>query len=231
MRQRHGFVDKNFPHHHCKLDKALYDLKQAPRAWYSRLSHKLQALGFWPSKANISLFIYHKKSITIYLKDLGGLNYFLGIEVTHLVDGIVLSQAKYAIDILCRVGMLSCKPASTPLSTSDKLSAHDGDLLGPDDIKTYRSVVGAVQYLSHTRPDLSYAINKGCQYLKAPTTIHWMIVKHILRYIKGTISIGIKIRKSSSCLLTAFSDIDWAGCLNDRKSTGGFALLFGSNLI
>jgi hypothetical protein len=243
------------------LDKALYSIKQAPRAWYSGLSHKLRPLGFRPSKADISLFIYHKKYVTIYLlvyvddiivtssslgaidallqdlksdfalKDLGRLNYFLAIEVTHLADGIVLSQVKYANDILCRMGMLSCKPVSTPLSTSDKLSARDGVLLGLEDIKTYQSVVGALQYLPHTRPDLSYAINKVCQYLKATTTIHWTTVKRILQYIKGTISVGIKIRKSSSCLLSAFSDVDWAGCLDDRKSTGGFTLFFGSNLI
>jgi hypothetical protein len=239
----------------------LYGLKQAPCAWYSRLSSKLQALGFTPSKADISLFTYHKKSVTIYLlvyvddiivtsfspaaidallmdlnsdfalKDLGHLHYFLGIEVKQLADGVVLSQTKYATDILHRVGMLSCKLVMTPLATSEKLSAHEGDPLGPEDVTKYRSIVGALQYLSHTRPNLSFAINKVCQYLHKPTTVHWTAAKRILQYIKFTLTFGSKIQKSSSPILSAFSDVDWAGCSDDRKSTGGFAVFFGSNLI
>jgi hypothetical protein len=96
------------------------------------------------------------------LKDLGSLHYFLGIEVKHLSDGILLSQQKYATDLLRRVGMLDCKPVPTPMTSSEKLSARDGDPLAPDDVTKYRSVVGALQYLSHTRPDLSFAINKVC---------------------------------------------------------------------
>jgi histone deacetylase 1/2 len=203
MKQPPGFEDPSKPNYHCKLDKALYGLKQAPRAWYSRLSSKLQALGFIASKADISLFIYKKGSFLVYvddiiitgsspvaidalladlrsdfaLKDLGSLNYFLGIQVTRLSDGILQSQEKYATDLLHRVGMLSCKPVPTPISDTEKLSVHDGTPLGPEDVKNYRSVVGALQYLSHTRPDLAFAINKACQYLSAPTTVHWTAVK------------------------------------------------------
>jgi hypothetical protein len=92
-------------------------------------------------------------------------------------------------------------------------------------------VVGALQYLSHTRPDLSFAINKVCQFLHCPASVHWTAVKHILRYVKFTLSDGLKIYKSASTILSAFSDADWAGCSDDRKSTGGFAIFFGSNLI
>jgi hypothetical protein len=162
---------------------------------------------------------------------LGPLHYFLGIEVNRLSDGILLTQTKYASDILRRAGMSDCKPATTPLSTSAKLTACDGDPLGPDDASKYRSIVGALQYLSHTWPDLAFSINKVCQYLSSPTTAHWTAVKLILRYIKFTIGLGLKIRQSSSTLLSAFSDADWAGCSDDRKSTGGFAVFLGSNLI
>jgi hypothetical protein len=96
----------------------------------------------------------------------------LGIQVTHLSDGILLSQEKYATGLLCWVGMISCKPVSTPMSATEKLLVHDGTPLGPEDVKNYRSVVGALQYLSHTRPDLAFAINKACQYLSTPTTVH-----------------------------------------------------------
>lgn len=149
----------------CKLDKALYGLKQAPRAWYSRLSTKLLELGFKSSKADSSLFFYHKGDITIFmlvyvddiivtsskqeaisallkdlnndfaLKDLGELRYFLGIEVTKTHDGILLTQQKYTNDVLQRVGMTDSKPVATPMSTSEKLSLHEGMPLGINDAR------------------------------------------------------------------------------------------------
>jgi histone deacetylase 1/2 len=127
--------------------------------------------------------------------------------------------------------MLSCKPVSTPLSTSERLSAHEGVPLGPNDAKNYRSIVGALQYLTLTRPDISFAVNKVCQFLHAPTDTHWSTVKRILRYIRQNTKIGLKIRKSNSMLVSGFSDSDWAGSLDDRRSTGGFAIFLGSNLI
>jgi histone deacetylase 1/2 len=106
------------------------------------------------------------------LKDLGDLHYFLGIEVHKVSDGLVLNQAKYAHDVVARAGMTGCTGCPTPLSSSEKLSAREGDLLGPEDSTKYKSMVGALQYLTLTRPDISYAVNKVCQYLHAPTTIH-----------------------------------------------------------
>jgi histone deacetylase 1/2 len=127
--------------------------------------------------------------------------------------------------------MAGCKPVDTPLSTSEKLSLVDGEMLSSDDSTRYRSIVGALQYITLTRPDISYSVNKVCQFLHTPTTVHWTTVKRILRYLQGTISLGLRIRKSTSILLSAFSDADWAGCPDDRRSTGGFAVFFGSNLI
>jgi hypothetical protein len=186
LTQPPGFEDSSKTHYHCKLDKALYGFKQAPRALYSRLSTKLMAVGFTPSMTDISLFIYKKGSVIIYLlvyvddiivtsslpaaidallsdlkrdfflKDLGALNYFLGMEVKQTTDDILLTQEKYASDIIRRAGMFSCKPDVTPMPTSEKLSAHIGDRLGPDDTTKYRSIVGALQYLSHTHPASTY---------------------------------------------------------------------------
>jgi histone deacetylase 1/2 len=261
MKQPPGYEDKSLPNYVCKLDKALYGLKQAPRAWYSRLSMKLQDLGFKPSKADTSLFFYEKGNISMYvlvyvddiivasstpsatsallndlnkdfaLKDLGDLHYFLGIEVNKVLDGIILTQEKYASDVLKRVGMSDCKPVTTPMSTSEKLSIHEGDALGPNDATQYRSVVGALQYLTLTRPDISFSVNKVCQFLHAPTTVHWAAVKRIMRYIKHTTKLGLKIGKTPSLLVSGFSDADWAGSLDDRRSTGGFAIFLGSNLV
>jgi hypothetical protein len=131
------------------------------------------------------------------LKDLGSLNYFLGIEVKKMFDGILLTQEKYATDLLRHVGMMACKPAPTPMSSIEKLTVHSGDPLGPEDVKNYCSAVGALQYLSHTRPDLAFAINKACQYIQGHTTVHWTPVKWILRYLNDTLSVGIHIHKSA----------------------------------
>lgn len=230
MRQPTGYEDKLKPNYVCKLDKALYGLKQAPRAWYSRLSGKLQQLSFCSSKADTSLFFYRKGNITIYplvyvddiivasssqeavtrllqdlqndfaLKDLGDLHYFLGIEVRKLDDGIHLSQEKYASDVIKRAGMHSCKPVSTPMSTTEKLSIEEGEKLGPNDATRFRGIVGALQYLTLTRPDLSFPVNKVCQFLHAPTTCHWTAVKRIIRYLQCTRGVGLKISRCNSML-------------------------------
>jgi histone deacetylase 1/2 len=261
MQQPPGYADKAHPTYVCKLDKAIYGLKQAPRAWYARLCKRLTTLGFSPSMADTSLFYFRRRGVVIFvlvyvddiivasssqqatdallrdlqqdfaLKDLGNLHFFLGIEVTRKSDGLLLSQGWYAADILSRTGMTTAKPVDTPMCVSEKLSLHAGDPLGPEDSTNYRSVVGALQYLTLTRPDIAFAVNKVCQFLHTPTTVHWTAVKRILRYVRGTISVGHQIRRSSSTLVSAFSDADWAGCVDDRRSTGGFAVFLGSNLI
>ena len=261
MSQPPGYVDSTHPTYVCKLDKALYGLKQAPRAWYARLCNKLVQLGFVPSKSDTSLFYFHKEGVTIFvlvyvddiivassspvatkgllkalqsdfaLKDLGELHYFLGIEVKKHNAGLVLTQQKYARDILERAGMSNCKSVDTPLSTSEKLSIADGTRLSSDDSTRYRSMVGALQYLTLTRPDICFAVNKVCQFLHSPTTAHFSAVKRILRYVQGTKQVGLNICKSNSMMVSAFSDADWASCVDDRRSTGGFAVFLGRNLI
>jgi histone deacetylase 1/2 len=114
---------------------------------------------------------------------------------------------------------------------TDRLSVLDGDLLSPDDATEYRSLVGGLQYLTITRPDVSYAVNRVCQFLHAPRTSHWSAVKRILRYVCFTASYGLLLQPAVSSVLSAFSDADWAGCPDDRRSTGGYAVFFGPNLI
>jgi histone deacetylase 1/2 len=261
MRQPPGFASSANPKYICKLDKALYGLKQAPRAWYSCLSTKLYTLGFIPSKADTSLFLFNHSGVQIFLliyvddiivtsssdsaiasllknlnhefalKDLGDLHYFLGLEAHKQRNGLILNQEKYASDLLKRVGMDVCTSCPTPLCTTDTLSLHDGVPLGTDDSTHYRIGVGALQYLTLTRPDLCFSVNKVCQFLHAPTTSHWTVVKRILRYIHGTRTVGLTFCQSPSTLLSAYSDADWAGDLDDRRSTGGFAIFFGPNRI
>jgi histone deacetylase 1/2 len=102
------------------------------------------------------------------VKDLGKFHYFLGLEVTHYDAGLTITQQKYYTELLRRSSMLECKMASTPMSATDRLSAPDGDLLSSDDATEYRSLVGGLQYLTITRPDLSYAINRVFQFLHTP---------------------------------------------------------------
>jgi hypothetical protein len=150
------------------------------------------------------------------LKDLGELH-FLGIEVKKVHDGIILTQEKYANDLLARVDTKMCKTADTPLSTSDKLSLTSGEVLSSKDSTRYKSTVEALHYITLTRPDIAYSVNKLCQFLHAPITV--------------AISAGLRLSKSKSIFVSAFSDADWVGCPDDQRSTGGFAVFFGSNLI
>jgi hypothetical protein len=154
--------------------------------------------------------------IDFALKDLGELHFFLDIEVTKNVAGLLLSQGKYAGDLLKRAGMTTCKPVNTMLSTSEKLSVHEGTLLGPNDATSYHSLVGGLQYSTLTQSDIAFLVNKVCQYLHAPTTLHLVAVKRILQYVRGTIDMGLQIVKSSSMYVHGFSDADWAGCAIPR---------------
>jgi hypothetical protein len=260
MRQPPGYEDQTRANYACKLDKALYGLKQAQEHG-SRLSSKLVDLRFIASKVDSSPFFFNKGGVIIFvliyvndiivasstpdatqvllkqlgqefaLKNLGELSYFLGIEVNQTKNGIKLTQEKYVGDLLKRVGMSNCKGVSTPLAANEKLSATKGVPLGSANATQYRSIVGALQYLTLTRPDIAFPVNKGCQYLHSPTMKHWMVVKRILRYLKQSIKIRLEIHKSNSLLVSGFSDADWAECLDDRRSTRGFAIFLGSNLV
>jgi hypothetical protein len=140
------------------------------------------------------------------LKDLGTLEYFLGVQVMKQGDGIVLCQEKYATDLLDKVGMRNCKPVVTPLSTSEKLSVEGGTRLGEKDSVRYRSIVGALQYITLTRPDLSFSVNKVCQFLHAPTTLHWIAVKRILWYLCGSLKLGITFTPYNTTTIRHYSN-------------------------
>ncbi|KAJ0745776.1 putative RNA-directed DNA polymerase [Helianthus annuus] len=152
---------------------------------------------------------------------------------------IILSQKKYILDIIARAGLSESKPVSSPIPSTAHLSLGDSSPF--DNPVRYRQIVGALQYVTLSRPDISYAVNKVCQFMHSPTTNHWSAVKRILRYLQGTSGYGLLIQRNSGSLLHAytdasfnlhaFSDADWAGCPDDRRSTGGFAIYLGSNLV
>ncbi|XP_058217465.1 uncharacterized mitochondrial protein AtMg00810-like [Rhododendron vialii] len=161
------------------------------------------------------------------MKDLGSLNYFLGLEVTTTETGLFLSQAQYASDILRKVGLEDCKPSSSPSSAKVPLDPTDPLFL---DVQLFRSLVGSLQYLTLTRLDISFPVNVVCQHMHQPKMSHYGAVKRILRYIKGTITQGLHFT-AGSVALTAFVDADWVGDPVDRRSTTGYAIFLGSNLV
>jgi histone deacetylase 1/2 len=106
------------------------------------------------------------------VKDLGKLHYFLGVEVAPRANGLVMKQKKYSLDFLQRAGMLKCQTTTIPMSTTDKITVVDGELLSSTDATEYRSIVGGLQYLTIMRPYISYVVNRVCQYLHAPRDTH-----------------------------------------------------------
>ncbi|MDV3183817.1 MAG: Ty1/Copia family ribonuclease HI [Sweet potato little leaf phytoplasma] len=118
---------------------------------------------------------------------------------------------------------------TTPMAARTSLSAQDGELLA--DPKQYRSLVGALQYCTLTRPDLIFVVNEACQFLHANTTAHWNLVKRILRYLKTTSSHGISFCNLGHLSLTSYTDADWANCPDDRRNTSGYCVFLGSNLV
>ncbi|XP_019179517.1 PREDICTED: uncharacterized protein LOC109174716 [Ipomoea nil] len=131
-------------------------------------------------------------------------------------------------DILNRAGMMDCKPLATPASVTQPVTPSDEPFDNPTQ---YRRLVGALQYLTITRPDLSFSVNRLCQFMHSPSSDHWGLLKRVLRYVKGTISYGLRLSASASSTIHGFSDSDWAGCPIDRKSTSGYAVFLGDNLI
>ncbi|RVW87112.1 Oligopeptide transporter 1 [Vitis vinifera] len=242
----------------CKLNKSIYGLKQSPRAWHAKLSSTLEDLGFTRSSADSSLYVQtgqtEKLMVLIYVddliitgsnadsiaalkkklqgkfpvKDLGPLKYFLGIEVATSRKGLFLNQRKYTIDLLRDCNMLNSKPANTPFDSKLQLDKLGDPLDSPN---YYQKLVGKLIYLTITRPDISFAVSLVSQHMHAPTVVHLCMVKRILRYLKKTIGRGIVMRRNGHTDIIGFSDSDWAGNTIDRRSTTGYCMFVGGNLV
>ncbi|RVX09440.1 Retrovirus-related Pol polyprotein from transposon RE2 [Vitis vinifera] len=152
-------------------------------------------------------------------KDLGKLKYFLGIEIAQSNSGVVLSQRKYALNILEEIGMLNCKPVGTPMDPNVKLIPGQGEPLG--DPRRYRRLVDKLNYLTITRPDIFFLVSVVSQFLQSPCDSHWNAVIRILRYIKSTSGQGVLYENRGHTQVVGYADVDWTDSPTDRRSTSG----------
>ncbi|GJS85709.1 retrovirus-related pol polyprotein from transposon TNT 1-94 [Tanacetum coccineum] len=259
VNQPDGFIDPHHPNKGYHLKKALYGLKQAPRAWYDKLSNFLVSKGFSKGSIDPTLFITKKGEdiflVQIYFDDIifgstnlklskkfekimhskfemsmiRDLKFFLGIQIHQSPHGIFINQAKYAQEILKNHGMTSCDSVGTPMATKP-LNAYLSRT--PVDQTKYRSMVGALMYLTASRPDIVHATCYCARYQARPTKKHLREVKQIFRYLKNTINMGLWYPKDTGFNLTTFLDLDLACCLDTRKSrSGGIQFLGGDKLV
>ncbi|GJT30187.1 putative ribonuclease H-like domain-containing protein [Tanacetum coccineum] len=254
-----GFEDLDFPDRVYKVEKALYGLHQAPRAWYETLSTYLLDNGFQRGQIDKTLFIKRVKGdmllVQVYVDDIifgstrkemctefekmmhkkfqmssiGELTFFLGFQVTQKDDGIFISQDKYVDEILKKFGFLTVKTASTPMETSKPLMKDEND--EDVDVHLYRSMIGSLMYLTSSRPDIMFTVCACARFQVTPKVSHLHAVKRIFRYLKGQPKLGLWYPKDSPFNLEAYTDSDYVGTSLDRKSTIGGCQFLRSRLI
>ncbi|CAN0871895.1 Retrovirus-related Pol polyprotein from transposon TNT 1-94 [Linum grandiflorum] len=243
----------------CKLRRSLYGLKQAPRAWFEKFHGTILQAGFVQSHTDPSMFIRQSiQGITVLLlyvddmivtggdsegikelteslriafnlKELGDASYFLGLEISRSEAGLFVNQRKYIADLLEAAQYSDFRPCTTPMEQNLKMSRDNGELL--EDQTFYRSIVGSLIYLTHTRPDIAYAFQNVSQFMGTARTSHLDAVHRLLRYLRHTKDVGMFFPSSGSPVLEAFADADYAGCIDTRRSTSGWCIRFGRSFV
>nr|GEW25905.1 putative polyprotein [Tanacetum cinerariifolium] len=210
-----GFEDPHFPDKVYKVEKALYGLHQAPRAWYETLSTYLLENRFRRGIIDKNLFIKKEKG-DILLVQVGELTFFLGLQVMQRDDGIFISQDKYVADILKKFDFSSVKTSSTPIETNKALLKDEE--AKDVDVYLYRSIIGSLMYLTASRPDIMFAVCTCARFQVTPKVLHLHAMKRIFRYLKGQPKLGLWYPRDSPFDLEAFSNSDYARASLDRKS-------------
>lgn len=259
IEQPDGFVLGNDPKLVCRLKKAFYGLKQAPRAWYYRLDKYLRQQGFIKGSTDSNLYIKIDNDklliLVVYVDDiifgsseedmsqnfslvmqkefemsmLGELTYFLGLQVQQNKDGIFLSQTKYLKEILKKYGMEDSKPVCTPMVIGCSLCTNDESAAIHQ--PTYRSMIGSLLSLTGTRPDIMHAVGIVGRFQENRKETHLQAVKRIFKYLQGTQNYGLWYPRGTDLTLHAYTYANWAGSVDDIKSTSGGTFFIGPRLV
>jgi hypothetical protein len=164
------------------------------------------------------------------IKDLGDLKYFLGIEVARSAKVIILYQRKYVSDVSEDNGFSGSKLVSFPMESTLKLTTNDPSPL-LSDLVSYRRLIGRLLYLTITQPHLSYAVQAPIQFMSNPQTVHLQAAERVLQYLKATPGQRLFLKADSDLHLKAYSDSDWGGCIDTRRSVTGFSVFLGDSLV
>ena len=244
----------------CKLKKSIYGLKQSPKAWFDKFSGSLRDMGYYQCYNDHALFIKRGTSgkvsiLLVYVDDiiitgddkeanlllsqrlaqlfevksLGRMRYFLGIEVAYSKTGIFISQHKYIMDLLKETCMSDCKPSAVLIDPNSKLKIDEKD--SPADKGRYQRLVGKLNFLNHTRPDITYIVGLLTQFMKDPRESHWQAAHRVLAYLKGTARHRLFFKRNGGLKLEVFTDADFGGSMVDRSSTSTYCSFLGGNLV
>ncbi|GJW07732.1 retrovirus-related pol polyprotein from transposon TNT 1-94 [Tanacetum coccineum] len=228
-----GFVDADHPTYVFCLKKALYGLKQAPKAWYDLLSKFFLSQQFVKGAVDPTLFTWkegeHIILVQIYLDDIIFASTNPRLQISQSPRGIFINQSKYALEMLKKYGLDQCDPVDIPMVERSKLDEDSNRALV--DPTRYRGMVRSLMYLIAGRPDLVFVVYMCAWYKAKPTKKHLTAVKRVFRYLKGTINMGLWYPKDTGFDLTAFADVDHAGCQDAKKSTSGSANFLGEKLV
>jgi hypothetical protein len=252
-----GFVQSGAEDHVCLLNKALYGLWQSPRQWNARLDAHLTTLGLVQSHANPSLYIFLEGDLflilIIYVNDLlitgshatkiqwleyelssefkmsllGPLAIYLGVSFFYEPAGILMSHTRYIQKCLDELGLTNCLPATVPFDPSLKLSKNMDSPFLPDPTY-YRIIVGKALQFNNTCPDIVFAVGVVTRFTKAPREAHLEAAIHIMRYLKGTMHLAILYRRGEKVTPSRYSDSDFQGDPDQRRSTSGYLFNIGS---
>ncbi|GKE03752.1 ribonuclease H-like domain, reverse transcriptase, RNA-dependent DNA polymerase [Tanacetum coccineum] len=257
--QPEGFITRQDQGKVYRLIKALYGLRQAPRAWNIKLDNTLKSLDF--KKCALEQAIYTKTSkdstllIGVYvddliitgtpkkeidkfkaqmeekfeMSDLGLLAYYLGIEVTQTNGDISIKQSAYASKILKEAGMIDCNETLIPMDPGTRLTkVTEGTMVNSTE---YRSLIGCLRYLLHTRPDLSYSVGLLSRFMQEPREQHMKAIRQVLRYVKGTKDYGITYKHNGGNKIHGFSDSSYGVNTQEGKGTTGIIFYYGESPI
>ncbi|GJT02374.1 ribonuclease H-like domain-containing protein [Tanacetum coccineum] len=223
-------LSRDWPIHQLDVKNAFLNGDISETAYMYQPPGYANRVGFLSSRCDSSLFIYQHgyevAHLLIYVDDI--LNYFLGIFVTRDSTCMFLSQKKYVLELLDKAYMANCNPTRTPVETESKLGP-DGDPIS--DPTLYRSLAGGLQYLTFTRPNISYAVQQVCLHMHDPQEPHLAAIKRVLRYVRGILDFGLQLYASITGSLVAYTDADWAGCPTTGRSTSGYCVFLGDNLL